>query len=224
MTPVVWGLALVWVVGFVVELQLSDRRLAELHDLLALDAREWWHAVDVLIGRARGHWGGALLDATLPLVGYKLLHGGAVQVLSNAVAVVMFGGRLEARIGSLRFLAFHELAGAVAAFCQLALMPEGRGMAIGASAAVSASIVAYLLLYRRSRVLLVVPVVVLPVLVEVPALVVALAWVVFQIRPIARLLEIGPGVPIAWPAYAGGVVAGALLLPILLRRGGGGRR
>jgi len=208
----------------VVALGLDARELDRLHELLALEPREWWHAFDVLRGRAGGDRTAALRELLVPLFGHRLLHCGVVHVLANAVALPLFGGRLEARVGSLRFLAFHELAGLVAALVLLALSGGGRTPLVGASGAVAASIVAYLLLYARARVLVVVPVVVFPLFFQLRAFVGAAAWALLQLRPVARLLDLGPAVPLAWPALAAGAGAGAGLLPLVWRPRRGRRR
>lgn len=229
-TPIAWLLASVWVGAWIWCLQADPHVVARLHEAVALDVVEWRRAVRVLLGRARGDVGDALFDVLVPLVGYKLVHGGAVHVLSNAVFFVLFAGRLEARSGSVRLLVFHEVAGALAALAQLAWWDPDRASSIGASGAVMAAVAAYLLLYGRSRIVMLIPVVVVPVFVEVPAVLVAAAWGVLQVRPVARLFEIGPAVPLAWHAYVGGAVAGLALTPALLgrvrgrARGRGGRR
>ena len=62
-----------------------------------------------------------------------------------------------------------------------------------------------------------VPVVVVPVVVQVPSVVLILIWVALQLRPISRLLEIGSAEPVAWSAHVAGAVAGVALIPLLLR-------
>src|SRR5690606_28810612 len=95
---------------------------------------------------------------------------------------------------------------------------------VGASGAVAASIVAYLLLYARARVLVVVPVVVFPLFFQFRAFVGAAAWALLQLRRVARLLDLGPALPLAWPALAAGEGAGAGLLPLVWRPRRGRRR
>lgn len=224
LTPVVWTLAAVWIAMFVVAVRLSDRDLAALQARLGLQAFDWWRASEVVVGGRRGgHFGAALGALVVPLLGYQLVHGGFVAVLSNALFLVVFGGRLEARAGSLRFLAFHLLAGVLVAFAQIAWVARSQEVVVGASGAVAASMVAYALLYRRSRVVMVVPVLVVPVFVEIPALVLLAVFAVFQLRPLVCLLGVGPAVPLSWQGYAGGIVAGAVLLPLLFVRRGGRR-
>src|SRR5690606_35762126 len=63
-----------------------------------------------------------------------------------------------------------------------------EGSSIGASGAVAAAVAAYLLLQPRARVTAGVPVVVLPVLVQVPPFVPAALWGALQARPVTRLL------------------------------------
>ena len=218
-----WTVALVWLTVFVIAVRMPDADLAELQARLGLEAKQWWGALEVVVGRRPGHFGAALGGLVVPLLGYQLVHGGVVAVLSNALFFVIFGGRLEARAGSLRFLAFHLLAGVLVAIAQLVWFAGSREVVVGGSGAVAASMVAYGLLYRRSRVLMVVPVVVVPVFVEIPALVLIAVFAVFQLRPLACLFGVGQAVPLSWQGYAGGIVAGAVLLPLLFGRSGGRR-
>src|SRR5690606_34827226 len=90
-----------------------------------------------------------------------------------------------------------------------------EGTSIGASGAVAAAVAAYLLLQPRARVTAGVPVVVLPVLVQVPPFVPAALWGALQARPVTRLLEIGAAEPAAWPALAGGAAVGAAAFDVV---------
>lgn len=219
LTPIAWALPAIWVVAhLVITFGLDEREVARLHAKLALDPRAWWSALDVLLGRARGEPAEALWRVLVPLFGHRLLHSGVFHVLANAMTLPLFGGRLERRVGSWRFLAFHELAGLIAAFVQLAVVSGRPTAGVGASGAVAASIVAYLLLYPRARVLVVVPVLVLPLFFRLRAFVGAGAWLLLQFRPIARLLDLGSVVPLSWQALAAGAGAGIGLLPMVWRR------
>jgi membrane associated rhomboid family serine protease len=225
LTPTTCALIAVWIGSYLLCLRLAPATLERWHDAIALDPVAWRRAVRVLCGEARGAVPDALVEVFLPLLAYKLVHGGALQVLANGLVFLVFGGRLEARAGALRFLLFHELVGVAAALAALAFAGARAPVAVGASAAVAGSIAGYLFLHLRSRVIMLVPVLIYPVFVEVPAILLALAWSLLQFRPVARLLEVGPSAPVDWPAYAGAVVAGLLLTPWLLRRRRGpGRR
>ena len=73
---------------------------------------------------------------------------------------------------------------------------------------------AYMLLFWRSRILLLIPVFIVPIFVEVAAPILALGWFALQFRPVMKLFGLGPGDPIAWYAHIGGFLAGLVLLPV----------
>jgi membrane associated rhomboid family serine protease len=87
---------------------------------------------------------------------------------------------------------------------------------IGASGAISGILGAYLLLYPRARVLVLLPLGVYTRLLRLPAMVVLGFWFVFQI--INTLLTTSSGEGVAWGAHLGGFTAGVLLIPVFKYR------
>ncbi len=94
---------------------------------------------------------------------------------------------------------------------------------MGSSGAIVASMAAFMLFYWKSRVTLLIPVVVVPVFVEVAAPVLMIAWMALQFPRVQQLLALGTGEPVGLYARIGGVVAGLVLGPLLLwpRKGRG---
>ena len=161
----------------------------------------------------------ALLQAgVLPFVSYTFLHAGIVHLLGNVLFGWVFGSRLEARAGWRRFLLFWVLAGAAAGLAQVLHQPTSAVPVVGASGAIAAAMGAYLLFWHRARVLLLIPVVVVPVFVELPVLVLVVAWAALQLEKVQQLLAIGAAEPVAYAAHLGGLGAGLVTAPLLLRR------
>jgi rhomboid family protein len=137
------------------------------------------------------------------------LHGGFLHLAGNMLYLWIFGDNIEDRVGHFRFVVFYLLCGALAAFAQA--LPDVRSTLpmIGASGAISGVLGAYLVLYPRTNVLVVVPLFVLLYTVRVPAMFVLGFWFIAQLGG-SLFDQSGGGV--AFTAHIGGFVAGAALV------------
>jgi membrane associated rhomboid family serine protease len=149
------------------------------------------------------------------------LHGSFLHLAGNMLYLWIFGDNLEDRIGHGRFVVFYLLCGAVAALAQA--LPDTRSTIpmIGASGAVSGVLGAYVVLYPRANVLVLLPLLFVFYTVRVPALVVLGLWFAGQLLS-SLAAEPGAG-GIAFRAHVGGFVAGALLIRWFLRERRGAR-
>ena len=85
------------------------------------------------------------------------VHGGLAHLVGNLLFLWIFGDNVEDRLGHGRFLAFYFLCGVIAALAQLVLDPDSTVPMVGASGAIAGVMGAYLVLYPRSRVLMLFP-------------------------------------------------------------------
>jgi membrane associated rhomboid family serine protease len=83
---------------------------------------------------------------------------------------------------------------------------------------VAGCIAAYLTFHFRANLRFLVLVAVLPMLVDLPALAVAIAFAAMQAPPVQNLLAFGPAQPLAFAAPVAGAIAGVLLTPLLWMR------
>ncbi len=150
---------------------------------------------------------------------HMFLHGGVLHLLGNVWFLWVFGGNVEGRIGSLRFLILYLLAGFAAAAAQVAVGPFSTVPMVGASGAISGVLGAYLILFPTAFVWTLVPWVV-PIL-PVPAVVFLVLWFVMQAyNGVGSLLSgAGAGGGVAWWAHAGGFAAGAAMVWYARRSG-----
>jgi membrane associated rhomboid family serine protease len=139
---------------------------------------------------------------------HMFLHGGVLHLLGNVWFLWIFGGNVEDRLGSLRFLAFYVATGMAAGAAQIAAGPSSALPMVGASGAISGVLGAYLLLFPTALVWTLVPWIV-PIL-PVPAVVFLVLWFVLQAyNGVGSLLEkTAENGGVAWWAHAGGFVAG----------------
>jgi membrane associated rhomboid family serine protease len=137
------------------------------------------------------------------------LHGGWAHFLGNMLYLWIFGDNVEDRFGHGRYAAFYVLCGAAAALLQTGLNPDSRVPMIGASGAIAGVLGAYFVMFPRSRVLTLVPIVFFVQLVELPAVLLLGFWFVLQL--FSGLGSIGQDANVggvAFWAHAGGFVAG----------------
>jgi membrane associated rhomboid family serine protease len=140
------------------------------------------------------------------------MHAGWVHLGGNLLYLWIFGDNVEDRFGHIKFIIFYLLCGIAATFAQLAFSAESSIPNLGASGAIAGVLGAYLLMFPRGRVNVLMGRGVIPM----PALVVIGLWIVLQffsgIGSIANTSETGG---VAYMAHIGGFVAGFVLTLLL---------
>ena len=133
----------------------------------------------VLFGRAElpEHW----VSPTLSIFTAMFMHGGLMHLLGNMLYLWIFGDNVEDRVGHARFVLFYLICGAVAALAQALPDMGSRVPMIGASGAVSGVLGAYIVLYPRANVLVLVPLIVVFQTFRVPAWIVLGMWFIGQL-------------------------------------------
>jgi membrane associated rhomboid family serine protease len=168
----------------------------------------------VLFGNAQleGQW----IPAGATIITSMFLHGGWLHLIGNMLYLWIFGDNIEDRLGRGRFLAFYLVCGAVAALGQGVADPQSEVPMIGASGAISGVLGAYLVLYPRAKVLVLLPLLIFVTTVRVPALVVLGIWFAGQLLSSLRAAP-GSGGGVAFAAHVGGFLAGVVLIRLFLR-------
>jgi membrane associated rhomboid family serine protease len=92
----------------------------------------------------------AVLLRPWTIVTYMFLHAGIMHILFNMLGLFFFGPRVEARIGSRRFITLYLLAGVSGALLSFVFAPFSP--IIGASAAVLGVMLAYAMYWPRDHV------------------------------------------------------------------------
>jgi membrane associated rhomboid family serine protease len=139
------------------------------------------------------------------------LHGGWLHLFGNMLFLWIFGDNVEEAMGRLRFILFFALCGVVAALTQALVMPGSEMPMIGASGAISGVLAAYLLLFPRANVRMLVVILLFIRLVNVPAVLMLGLWFAGQVVSAAFSPADGGGVAV-W-AHVGGFLCGLFLLP-----------
>lgn len=89
----------------------------------------------------------------MSLVTYQFLHGGWVHVIFNMLFLWVFGDNIEDAMGHARFLLFFLVCGAMGALVHGLIDTTSPIPVIGASGSISGVLGAYLMLYPRARLL-----------------------------------------------------------------------
>jgi membrane associated rhomboid family serine protease len=138
-----------------------------------------------------------------------------MHLLGNMLFLWVFGDNVEDAMGHVRFLAFYLACGIAAALFHAFMMPTSGDALIGASGAISGVVVAYLMLHPRVGVW-VLALKFFPL--RISAAWVLGAWIAFQFV-MALIPRADAEIATAWWAHIGGIIAGALLMPLVRRRG-----
>jgi len=135
------------------------------------------------------------------------LHGSWAHVLGNMWFLWLFGNNVEDRLGRVRFLVFYLAGGLLATGVQWFTGPLDTTPVIGASGAVAAVLGAYAVTYPHSRVHTLFFLGIITII-ELPALWVLGAWLVFQFLEGIKAFQVGVSGGVAWWAHIGGFIAG----------------
>jgi membrane associated rhomboid family serine protease len=146
------------------------------------------------------------------------LHGSWLHLIGTMLFLWIFGNNIEDSVGHVKFVFFYLLCGIAAAAAQVAINPDSLVPMIGASGAVSGVLGAYLLLFPRARVLVLLPIWIFIKFVYVPAWLMLIFWFVLQLLSGAATVRMHGGAVAFW-AHIGGFVAGLILIPVFKKRG-----
>ena len=136
------------------------------------------------------------------------LHGGWMHLIGNMWFLWIFGNNVEDAMGHVRFVVFYLLCGAAAALLQAAFDTDSVIPMVGASGAIGGVMGAYVMMYPRVHVHLLV-VFGFVTTVAVPAVFMLGYWFVLQLLS-GTLSRAGQGGVAFW-AHVGGFVAGVVL-------------
>ena len=122
---------------------------------------------------------------TLPaygtLVSSMFLHGGWMHLIGNMLYLWIFGNNIEDVMGHAKFVVYYGLCGVLAALSHAMIDQNSMVPMVGASGAISGVLGAYILLYPRARVMVLLPLGFFMHTLYVPAGVVLGLWFVMQL-------------------------------------------
>lgn len=156
------------------------------------------------------------LETFMPLVTHLFLHGGWLHVIGNMLYLWIFGNNIEDVMGHARFVIFYLTCGVMAALSHALTDPASTVPMVGASGAISGVLGAYLLLFPRAQVLVLIPLGLFTRMMYVPAGLVLGFWFVLQL--VSGGMSLGrQGGGVAFFAHVGGFIAGMALIGLFKR-------
>lgn len=146
-----------------------------------------------------------LVPAQATWLTYMFMHAGWMHLIGNMLFLWVFADNVEDAMGHARFLIFYLLCGFLGGALHLVLNTGSQAPLVGASAAISGVLAAYLMLFPRVRVFglafNIIPI-------TIPVWLALGAWVLLQVFHLVT----SRGGDTAWSAHVGGLIAGALLV------------
>lgn len=164
---------------------------------------------------------GNFIAVAAMLIISMFLHAGWLHLGGNMLYLWVFGDNVEDRFGHSVFFAFYFLGGMASMLAHSFADPLSTLPAIGASGAVAAVLGAYLVMFPRSRVTVVVPLFLFFPIFQLSTVVVLGFWFIGQVASGVLALQGRALAQVAWWAHIGGFATG-MVLGVLL--GGRGRR
>jgi membrane associated rhomboid family serine protease len=147
----------------------------------------------------------------LSLLSHMFLHGGWMHLLGNMWFLWVFGNNVEDSMGHGRFAVFYLLCGLAAAAAQMIAEPNSGLPMVGASGAIGGVMGAYVWLYPRVNVHMLLWLGIFVTTIAIPAYWMLGYWFLVQVLGGVSSLG-GQGGGVAFWAHIGGFVVGALLI------------
>lgn len=151
----------------------------------------------------------------LPFLTSMFLHGSWMHVIGNMWILWLFGDNVEDRMGKGRFILFYIVCGVAAALTHYYINPTSPVPVVGASGAVAGVMGAYFLMFKKAKILTLIP----PFfLLNLPAWIYLGFWAVSQLWcGAAAVFAANACGQIAFWAHIGGFVTGMALHRFFLR-------
>ena len=198
--PVVtWIIILINSVVFMYELSLTEPELQTLMTMLGMVPLRLQYDPE-------GYW---------TLITCMFLHGGWIHFIGNMWTLYLFGDNVEDRMGPIRFLIFYLLCGIAAGLAHYINYSNSAIPTVGASGAIAGVLAAYMILFPTAKIITLVPIIIIPLIIEIPSIVFVGVWFATQLfNGTLALGSTDAFESVAWWAHIGGFVAGVVLLPV----------
>jgi membrane associated rhomboid family serine protease len=194
---VTWGLIAANLLVFIYEMGAGQLALTRVIDTYSLTPAALTGEVP-----ARG-W----IPAFMTLFTYQFFHADFGHFLGNMIFLWVFGDDVERALGRVRFLGFYLLVGAAGGLVYVATDRHAMIELIGASGSIAGVIIGYVMLRPCAKI---------TVLLGVIPLRISAYWVI-GLFVLTQLLSLGSvsKSEIAYWCHFGGMLAGAVLFPLL---------
>jgi membrane associated rhomboid family serine protease len=150
----------------------------------------------------------------LTFITYMFLHASWLHLISNMLFLWVFADNVEDAFGYFAFALFYLLCGIAGALAHVMMSPDSPAPLIGASGAVSGVIGAYVLLYPKARIWILL---FYRIPLRISAIWVLGSWFLLQVFSVLTA-GAGSDVQVAWWAHIGSFIAGLAITLVLRSR------
>src|SRR3990170_6281903 len=137
------------------------------------------------------------------------IHGGWLHILGNMLFLWIFGDNVEDRFGHVRYLLFYLASGLAATATHVAFSFDDTVPSLGASGAIAGVMGAYIVMFPRASVAVIIPWFWFLGASYVPAVFLIGLWFLMQL--FSGLVTMGQAQGVAWWAHVGGFAFGVAL-------------
>jgi membrane associated rhomboid family serine protease len=150
----------------------------------------------------------------MTIITAMFMHAGIAHIAGNMLYLLIFGDNIEDRLGHFRYLLFYLFCGVAASLSQIYATELAKGNllvpSLGASGAIAGVLGAYLLLFPRNRVRVLLSF----WIVSLPAILVVGFWFLFQVITELGLLGRDTQGGVAYAAHIGGFAVGLITVKL----------
>lgn len=210
-----WATSLLVAVSVLAFFWLAAQDPAQRAELLSR-----WGTVPARLFDGSTPWWQQLMELrALRLITALFVHADWLHLAGNLLFLMIFGLSAERMLGSRRFLGLYVFGGALANLAGAFTLPEADAPIVGSSGAVFCIVGAYLALFPRARLGLVLPLGLFLEFVKIPAPLLIGFWVLLQLL----FTFVGPSFgAVVWWTHIAGFVVGVLFAlvsrPAIARR------
>lgn len=158
---------------------------------------------------------GERLFENFTILSSMFIHGSLAHLIGNMWMLAIFADNIEDAMGHFRFFVFYILVGTLACLSQAVFVVDPNTPTIGASGAIAGVLGAYCVLYPESKIITLIPILIVPWFVEISAWFFLVVWFLAQF--VSGLHPSGDGATVAWWAHVGGFLAGVFLVKLFVR-------
>ena len=149
------------------------------------------------------------------VVSSMFMHGGWLHLILNIWFLFIFGENVENVMGRVRFIIFYFACGFIAAFTHIASDPNSSVPMVGASGALGGVMGAYIILYPRARVKMLLFLLIFVTIFEVPAVLILGLWFVVNLLAFLSQLDSTTSGGMAVWGHLGGFLSGMGLILLM---------
>ncbi len=209
-TPyVTWGLMAINIAVFGYFQTLSDGEVFAIFQQYGLVPSRYNNPMWAIITKisANNYW---------PFVLNLFMHASGLHLLMNMWMLWIFGDDIEDVMGRFRFLLFYFFSGVGANLVVLIVAANSPIPVIGASGALAGILGAYIFIFPYAKIVIWIPILFLPIFIELPAISFLGAWVIFQLNDATTTFSSEEMTSLGWVGHLAGFFIGAIIFRLFL--------